>query len=335
LIPKSRAGFGQGSLASSSTPRQSTPLLRSTALDANAASRVGFGMAVPADPVLWAGRLGAAWYLDWTSRPAPSQPSPEHWQMVRIAPPCLLPSMQQIATLAAAFPGQVWILGNEPDVIWQDNVTPQLYAQAYHDIYHLVKQADPTAQIAVAGISQATPLRLAYLDQVLQAYLQAYSQPMPVDWWTVHGFVLREELGSWGVGIPPGFPDDFGMLYEVSDHASVDLFQQHIIEFRKWMHRRGYQDTPLALTEFGILMPPEYGFPVELVADYLTQTFSWLSQASSAQYGLPSDDGRLVQRWAWYSLADTIYPASNLADLDESRLTPLGQAFAAFTSRAP
>jgi len=88
--------------------------------------------------------------------------------------------------------------------------------------------------MAAAGISQATSLRLAYMDRVLDAYEERYGVSMPVDIWTVHGFVLREERGSWGVEIPPGFSVEHGRLYDVSDQAYLDLFETQLRSFRTW-----------------------------------------------------------------------------------------------------
>lgn len=293
-------------------------------------ARAGFGLADKADPLIWSRRLGAGWYLDWSVHPRPGLLAPQHWQMVRMTPDCLLPDRETIRQIAQAFPGLVWVLGNEPDVIWQDNLTPETYARRYHDLYYLIKGLDPTASVAIAGISQATPLRLAYLDRVLRGYERLYGEHLPVDWWTVHGFVLREERNSWGVGIPPGFNVQRGMLYEIIDHDRLLLFQQHIIAFRTWMAQRGYRDKPLALTEFGILMPEEYGFPPEQVADYLETTFTWLLDAQDPQIGYPADDNRLVQRWAWFSLADPLYASSDLAILEQDRLTATGERFRQF-----
>ncbi|MEW6716662.1 MAG: hypothetical protein AB1345_04050 [Chloroflexota bacterium] len=292
--------------------------------------RAGFGLAEKADPLLWARRLGAGWYLDWAARSQPDLLAPEHWQMVRITPTCLLPNVQAIRQLASRYPGLVWVIGNEPDVIWQDNLTPEVYAQHYHELYYLIKGLDPRASIATAGVSQATPLRLAYLDRVLAAYQRMYGSPMPVDWWTVHGFILREERNSWGVDIPPGFQENQGVLYEIADHARLDLFREHIIAFRQWMAENGYRQKPLALTEFGVLMPSEYGFPPELVADFLEQTFNWLDTARDPQTGYPTDEDHLVQRWAWFSLSDPLYLGSNLADLDQDILTQTGMRFREF-----
>jgi len=148
-----------------------------------------------------------------------------------------------------------------------------------------------------------------------------------VDWWTVHGYVLREEKGSWGVDIPPGIDATVGELREVKDHGRLDLFEIQIRTFRQWMAERGYQHTPLALTEFGILMPASYGYPADMVASYLEQTFTWLSQTQDISIGYPKDGYRLVQKWAWFSIADPTYTSSNLGDLSNGRLTLVGEMF--------
>ena len=290
--------------------------------------RVGFGLTGSRDAETWARRLGAGWYLDWrVQRRYPAQ-RPEHWQMVRLGRGCIAPSKEAIRWLAAHYPGNVWVIGNEPDNRWQDNVVPEEYAQVYHDLYYLIKDADPTASIAVGGVTQATPLRLEYLDRVLTVYQALYDEPMPVDWWTVHGFVLREEKGNWGAGIPAGFLiADSGELYQKVETGSVEIFREHIIAFRAWMAERGYGDKPLAITEFGILMDPIYGFTPDVVAKYVLDTFNWLGEARDEQIGYPEDDNRLVQRWAWFSLYDPLYPTSNLADLKADALTEIGQAF--------
>lgn len=293
--------------------------------------RAGLGIALPADARLWARRLGAGWYLDWAVQYKLAGPLPEHWQTVRLFPGgCVYPSMAAIRWAAFHNRGQVWVIGNEPDVIWQDDVTPEAYAQAYHELHTLIKKTDPRASVAAGSIAQATPLRLAYLDRVLAAYQNLYGEAMPVDWWTVHGYVLREERGSWGVDIPPGFSENQGELYSAEDHGRLDLFIAQIIAFRDWMAANGYREKPLAVTEFGILLGASDGYTPDKAVLYLRQTVSWLATASDEEFGYPGDGNRLVQRWAWFSLADPYFPTSDLADLEADALTAVGQAYREF-----
>jgi hypothetical protein len=289
--------------------------------------RAGFDMSINANPELWASRLGAAWYLNWGVKERITSATLDHWKTIRITPEGYKPGLQEIRELVAVYPGSVWILGNEPDVVVQDNILPELYATSYHELYYTIKSLDDTASIAVAGVAQGTPLRMQYLDRVLDIYVNLYGENMPVDWWTVHGYVLREERNSWGVGIPPGINSDQGILYEVSDHGRLDYFEAQIRDFRAWMAARGYRNAPLALTEFGILMPSDYGFPTDYVAQYLKDTFGLLQTMRDIDYGYALDGNQLVQRWAWFSLADPTYTNSNLADFDQDNLTPVGLAF--------
>lgn len=292
--------------------------------------RAGFGVALNAPASYWGPRLGAGWFIDWSIARRPGYMRPDHWQMVRVGADCTSLTPEEAARVALRYPGGVWIIGNEPDVIWQDNVTPERYAEAYHDFYQALRAMDPSARIAAGGVSQATPLRLGYLDRVLEAYHSRYGDRMPVDVWTVHAFVLREQRGSWGVEIPPGMAAEAGRLYEVDDHGRLDLFESQLRAFRAWMADRGYRDVPLAVTEFGILMPPELGYTSEFAADYLSRSFSLLRTMRDAATGYPLDDNRLVQRWAWFSLADSRYPTGDLANLDSGRLTAVGRAFRAY-----
>lgn len=290
-------------------------------------TRAGFGMAERADPERWASALKSGWYLSWNvAKRSPTQ-LPEHWQTVRVGTNCIYPSLTYLRWVAKNYPGSVWMIGNEPDVIWQDNVVAEEYARLYHDAYEAIKEADPTAKLAPAAISATTPLRLAYLDRVLAEYQKRYQQPLPVDWWNIHAYVLREERKSWGIEIPPGFSENQGQLWEVSDHDRLDLFKDQIKLFRRWMLERGYRNTPLALTEFGILMPEDYGFPPENVKKYMQDTFQWLQNAQDEGTGYPGDDNKLVQKWAWFSLSYELYPAPNLADLKTNKLTGLGETF--------
>ena len=100
-------------------------------------------------------------------------------------------------------PGSLWIVGNEPDRGpnpedctrgVQDDTYPEVYARFYHDVYAFIKQRDPSAQVAIAGLVQVTPGRLQYLDKVWQEYQNGYSSAMPVDVWNMHLYILPEAL---------------------------------------------------------------------------------------------------------------------------------------------
>ncbi len=259
----------------------------------------------------------------------------EFWQMVRTEEAGIrATTWAEIALAIQANPGSYWIVGNEPDVRWQDNVTPQRYAEIYHEVYSFIKERDPEAKLVIGGVTQPTPLRRAYLDIVLDTYQETYGQEMPVDVWNVHAFTLREERDSWGVDIPPGMDDELAILYEIEDHDNLEILEKNLTDFRAWMFERGFGDKPLIISEYGILMPEDYGFPPERVAEFLTGSFR-LFQTLSGATGYQPDDGRLVQQWFWYSVYDgEVYPTGNLFDPSRGELTVLGKAWAEYVNGA-
>jgi hypothetical protein len=281
-------------------------------------------------------QLRPGWYLDWTVAERPARPNnAEYAQMVRVPQGKPDPELKTIGQIAQQNPGALWLVGNEMDVIWQDNATPEEYAAAYHDVYATLKQADPTSRVAIGGISEPSPLRLQYLERVLNTYRDRYGQDMPIDVWNMHNFILPEQHGSWGVDIPPGFDATSGLSFAIDDHDRLDIFKQQLIDFRRWMAQHGYRDKELLVTEYGILMYADYGFDYPRVRDFMLGTFDYMRTATDPKLGLSADGNRLVQRWCWYSLADTDYPTGNLIDPKTRQLTPLGRDFKKYLETQP
>ncbi len=287
------------------------------------------------------------WYLNWSTNVhtepiflglgtrasmtlPPAALGMEFTPMVRMKNGRLYPDTQSLRELAQRHRGLTWLIGNEPDVRWQDNTTPEVYAVAYHRAYTAIKRADPTAQVAIGGLSQITPLRLAYLDRVWDFYQSLYGAPLPVDVWNMHAFILREDRAGWGVNIPPGFIiEQRGALWDVEDHDDLAIIEQQIRAMRAWMAAHGEQEKPLWITEYGILMPADYGFDAARVVAFLNGSFDLFQRLRDPALGLATDDDRLVQRWNWYSARDSRYPTGNLFD-NYGRSTDVGDAYWAY-----
>ncbi len=121
--------------------------------------------------------LRIGWYIDWTATITPARPGGiTYMPMIRLRQTghnsyVYSPSGDALSATIMANQGSLWLIGNEPDRRhWQDNLVPHLYARAYHELYFLIKGIDPSAQIGAGGIVQPTPIRLQYLDMVLQSY---------------------------------------------------------------------------------------------------------------------------------------------------------------------
>lgn len=288
--------------------------------------------------------LHIGWYSDWSSSANPARPGGiEYAQLLWVSYGCG-PSLNSLGPKVDANPGSLWMIGNEPECTYGPgggNNTPQQYADVYHQLYHFIKSRDPTAQIAIGGVVQPTPLRLKWLDWVWEYYQRTYGEPMPVDVWNIHNMILQELQGDWGCGIPRGLTETQGRLYGIADNDNIEIFKQHIVDFRTWMCDRGQRDKPLIISEYGVLMPAEYGFPPERVNAYMNATFDYLLIARDDHLGYPADGNRLVQRWLWFSLNDQPFSRETggfngaLFDYRYSRypgvMTPMGLNFKQYT----
>jgi hypothetical protein len=312
------------------------------------------------------GQLNLGLYTDWTSRdplPAGLPADIEYIQTVRlkqdkvcgarncvgsyVEPPSytVWPDLDTLASRVANQPGMLWLIGNEIDRRdWsgggQDEMTAELYATAFHEIRDVIKTADPTAKIGIAGVIQATPLRLEYLDRIWDSYQAQYGYPMgnDIDVWNVHGFILREVRGKWGADTPPGIETSgflAGASYDavIAAHHDIAYFQQFIEAFRTWMDDHGERNKPLFITEYGILYG-SLGISTAEINAFMSATSDYLLDAQDDTTGYPADENRLVQGWVWYSLNDnsSVYHHGALFDSTTKNLTALGNAWQAYVS---
>ena len=311
--------------------------------------RFGAGGNAAAYPVA---ELNVGWHTDWSSQLSPVRPNgAEYVHVVRLRPDLVngYAFTPETATLQLHIdhnPGATWLIGNEPDSPWQDNLKPETYARAYHHLYTLIKQSDPSARVGAGGIVQPTPIRLQYLDMALNTYRQLYGEPLPTDLWNIHTYILSETTNCGdGACIPPGITATQGVVYKRSEMFSTAIFRQRLIDFRVWMSDRGYHDVPLYITEYGELFPyppdtpggdtyyyDENGVPIteQRVAEFMTGTFDVLLGLIDPALGYPTDDNRLVQRWLWYSL-DSISLGGALYDPFTHERRLLGSVFASYT----
>ena len=287
--------------------------------------------------------LQVGWYSDWRTNREPLRPGGIRYaQLVPVRASAYPTVTLGLTDTAEATPGSLWLVGNEPEAKYgQGKRTPGEYAQIYHDVYTIIKDADPSAWVAIGGVIQPTPLRLEWLDRVLNEYQMRYGQAMPVDVWNIHMQILNEEAGSWGAEIPVGLTQTQGRLYSFADNASPTEFCRLVIEFRQWMKARGLQDRPLIISEYGVLLPSSYlaggddAQGDQMVIGFMRGTFDFMLSAKDTTLGYPADDYRLVQQWLWYSLNDQPYDPATGAGFNgslfshrfPSQITQFGRAF--------
>ena len=295
------------------------------------------------------------WYSDWRFDASPDRPGGiKYVQLVDVHEGSLLGNQVTIAAAAAANPGALWIIGNEPENEHRGNTTPEAYATVYNQAYTLIRGADPIARIAVGGVTEPTPLRLKWLERVLASYSTQFGVDMGshIDVWTIHVQITPERRGDWGARIPVGLPDNVGETFGIvagnfAPNADVRIFKRLVRDFCEWMVEQGERDKELIISEYGVLYPSDYlsggdfAQGDQMVVDFMTESFDFLLSAKDSECGLAGDEGRLVQRWLWYSLngvwydedPDTGFNGSLFEWDDPAQITVFGEAYRDYVFR--
>ncbi len=320
--------------------------------------RYGVGNTSNQQSKQWMDYVGAGHYINFEAR-VYGRPLPDSIELLsqirvkqdrkdgeflptyKVKPPLTMDA-NGLGPIILANPGALWLIGNEPDVDndVQDRTMPEVYAHAYHEVVTFIKQIDPGAQVAVAGLSMMTPGRLQYLDIVWDTYQKDFGQPMPVDVWNTHLYILPEidpvtgnySDGKVALGTDPNLAKKSGLkpyekdcprddVYCRAEHDDAGIFVDQIMALRTWMKAHGQQNKPLILSEYSLLYPyvidyddngnqigcylsDEFGncFTQPRVSNYLNKTADFLESAKDLKLGYPADDYRLVQQWTWYSM---------------------------------
>jgi hypothetical protein len=269
--------------------------------------------------------LGLVWYFNWNwvdgtvTNPATGE-TIEYMPLVGGWGPGVHPSIAQIQSRVTANPslypdGTTWLIGNE--IIWDDQRTPTQYTQDYHAFYYGIKGINPTYKVANGSVITSvyynragftgTPYEL--LDAIRDAYLSLYGEPWPVDVWNIHPYVWTQAT----------------VQLELAD------FENQLHTFRNYMASIGEQDKPLIITEYGLLNYHDESWMI----NYLLGSFEILLSRGHPN-GMPDDEGRLVQRWAWFVNNNHVWQAGGpvqwthcaLYNGDMFDIRPLGQAYA-------
>jgi hypothetical protein len=329
--------------------------------------------------ITWLDDFGVGWYLTFGSTARPAENFAEFVPIIRtrqdrdanfkrLPSYTVDPDFPQLKINIEKRPGALWVVGNEVDR-WklQDDIMPDLYAEAYHEVYNFIKNTDPTAQVAISALVEVTPGRLQYLDIVWNSYLKKYRTTMPVDVWNMHLYTLPER--KWGTddvstfafianGTDPNLAKfDSGLardpklcprddVYCLAEHDDMDIFAEQVTSMRKWMKDHGQQNKPLIISEYSILYPykdegggncsirDEEGncFSPSRVIKFMDSSFNYLENTKDPNLGYPLDENRLVQQWLWYSTwvdpeSDFGGNSSNLLETGLGPMSAIGKNF--------
>ncbi len=116
----------------SGTAHAETPLY-SQAMDRFGVDvRPGFGQIID-----YSASPHIARYSDWTASVNPPRSEGTEYAQLLWVVDGVDPSPEEVGPLVDANPGSLWMIGNEPECIWQGNNTPEQYADAYHQLHTL------------------------------------------------------------------------------------------------------------------------------------------------------------------------------------------------------
>ena len=308
--------------------------------------RTGYGRTSSQDTAI----LKGGWYVDWQGDYNPDHPGGAVYARTIVfsihgtgtvcggAAPAPATSVSQVtASLSGsalinnvqANPGALWLIGNEPDAIFNGSpIHADVYAELYHDYYTTIKAADPTAKVAIGAIVQPSALRMQYLDMILTHYYNKYGQPLPTDLWNIHFYILSETACGWGASVPPGLSGPgWTPTFTPGDLLSTSSNRNNLRTFRQWMYSRGYKETPLIITEYGVLGRTDNGFPYSLTAPFLHDITTIFYTTTDPVTGYSADGNRLVQMWAWFSTYTSHFGGDLFYNGSTTQLTPNGVAF--------
>jgi len=176
-----------------------------------------------------------------------------------------------------ANPGQVWIIGNEPNLLLSEGgsqLSYQEYAELFYEASALIRAADPTAQIALADVGGgrfyegcALDAPYTWLQNAIMNHKNRYGVPMAIDIWTIH--VYNKTTPS-----------------IVEETFKIECFRQNAQTLKNMGYWTGnYQAW---ITEFGWYGYDEANQSYANVSQYMVDFTTWLEGRSD------------VTRWFWW-----------------------------------
>lgn len=309
--------------------------------------RLGFNMTIQTGNVLSKYDLtdlnsnpSKLWYHDFSVPTTPGS-SPYQYMMASTwhGSPVTSGMISAWTAKAISFPGRKWFFMNEPDVYGQARRTPQEYAEEYHWFWYAMKSADSTCKIYPGGITQASPQRIRWMQEMLDHYELTYSESFPCDGFHIHTYLMPEAFGpgvgeAYGVSNPTSDPN-VSSQQENTDwwfaNASVrdmNILREYVMNFRVWMINNGLENKPVIVSEHTVLLYTISSFLIPYLEDSLT----FFLNATDENVGCPSDDYKLIQEFAWFPInyrdGGDHYTHAWLYDFDSPcDITPIGEAY--------
>ncbi len=245
-------------------------------------------------------------------------------------------TVSELQALASKNPGAYWMIGNEPNVPGQDNISASGYAELFNYYATNVKAIDSNAKLVGPNILNWDDTCSScggftkghtWVDSFRTSYQSSYGSEPPIDVWGIHAYYIN-----------------WGQTPMVDYQKAID----QLAGLRQYLNgSSAHSSKPIWVTEFGVIwgydgyqgignsecsdgsncLGPTGSYRTDLIKDYMNGLLGWLNTNSDSQN---------IQKWfiytsyGWPEPYSSVYGGISLFDNDTSAgwLNELGMLYA-------
>ncbi len=235
--------------------------------------------------------LQMGWWYEFTG----SDTNPAGYNkvlLIRTPQDGLPKSASELRAMTTKNPGAHWMIGNEPNVPGQDDVTPSRYAELFNYYATNIKAMDPNAKLVGPNVLNWDDTCSAcggftsgheWTSSFRSGYQTRYGAEPPIDVWGIHSYYIN-----------------WGKLPMVDYQISI----KQLTAMREYLNAISAHATkPIWITEFGVIWGydgrkiiansecangfncsgPEGSYRADLIKEYMNGFLGWLNTNADSQ----------------------------------------------------
>lgn len=210
--------------------------------------------------------------------------------------------------------GAVWTIGNEIGL--DDNRTAERYADEFVSWKRCLNRiaeelSSQTGQTVRWRIASGAVIIQPDFDSTTMACVGKNHARSSATFFKTYINLIRERYGEEmlpDLYVHHGYTPCFGRSNGGwKSWYSVDEFKSNIRNQRLIMKEMGLQDKELWIKEFSPLWNINESMQWEKLSQFFDGSMRFLADTKDLNLGMPADNYRLVQRWAWYDFGNAIF----------------------------